>query len=244
MFWVPPSLPGRRASSPPLFSGKEDLAEHGGVGSRASARSTVADTQRKAPICQAGRLPITKCRIREITANTSNKWIRPPATWNTVKPPIHAISSTTNKIVQMLIGFSSLDQSENRPCIPVKVELGNLSRWNTCFVATGFSGRRYPERLFRLSEFPGERANSSICRNFIVLDPLCSADKCRRPSNCLRSPLPSLPRLPPPNLPCLCTSCLCGKPHLLANNWASVIVIDCGPFEQSGKTCIQTRPTL
>ena len=54
---------------------------------------------------QAARRPITKCRIREITANRSNRWIRPPATWNTVKPPIHATNSTTNKIVQMLIGL-------------------------------------------------------------------------------------------------------------------------------------------
>lgn len=48
------------------------------------------------------RLPITKCKIREITAKTSNRWIRPLATWKTVKPPIQAISRTTNKIVQML----------------------------------------------------------------------------------------------------------------------------------------------
>jgi hypothetical protein len=27
----------------------------------------------------------------------------PPATWNTVKPQIHAINSTANKIVQILI---------------------------------------------------------------------------------------------------------------------------------------------
>ena len=46
----------------------------------------------------ATRLPITKWRIKEITANTSNRWISPPATWNTVKPPSQAISSTTNKL--------------------------------------------------------------------------------------------------------------------------------------------------
>ena len=63
----------------------------------------------------AVRAPKTKCRIREITANTSNKWISPPATWNTVKPPIQAISRTTNKIVQMLICLSFT----SRDCIPV-----------------------------------------------------------------------------------------------------------------------------
>jgi hypothetical protein len=65
----------------------------------------------KSPGRQAARLPITKCRIREITANRSNKWIRPPATWNIVKPPIHAIRSTTNKIIQTLICLSFLAQS-------------------------------------------------------------------------------------------------------------------------------------
>ena len=42
-----------------------------------------------------------------MTANTSNKWISPPATWNTVKPPSHAINRMTNKTAQMLISFSS-----------------------------------------------------------------------------------------------------------------------------------------
>ena len=65
----------------------------------------VTEPKRKGSARQAARLPITKCRIREITAKRSNKWIRPPATWNTVKPPIHAINRTTNKIVQMLIGL-------------------------------------------------------------------------------------------------------------------------------------------
>ncbi len=47
--------------------------------------------------------PMTKCKISEITAKTSKRWIIPPATWNTVNPPSHAISRTTNSIVQMLI---------------------------------------------------------------------------------------------------------------------------------------------
>ncbi len=65
----------------------------------------VIKPKRKGLARQDARLPITKCRIREITAKRSNKWIRPPATWNIVKPPIHAINRTTNKIVQMLIGL-------------------------------------------------------------------------------------------------------------------------------------------
>ena len=58
----------------------------------------------------ATRLPITKWRIKEITANTSNRWISPPATWNTVKPPSQAISSTTNKIVHILMVFPPISQ--------------------------------------------------------------------------------------------------------------------------------------
>src|SRR5438477_3673701 len=54
--------------------------------------------QKRARNIYATRLPITKWRIKEITANTSNRWISPPATWNTVKPPSQAISSTTNKL--------------------------------------------------------------------------------------------------------------------------------------------------
>lgn len=55
---------------------------------------------------QAVRAPSTKCKIREITAKTSNRWIKPPATWNTVKPAIQAINRTKNSMVQTLIAIS------------------------------------------------------------------------------------------------------------------------------------------
>lgn len=61
------------------------------------------------PPFQTARRPITKCKIKEITANTSSKWINPPATWNTVNPQIQAISKITNNIVHILIcSFSSV----------------------------------------------------------------------------------------------------------------------------------------
>lgn len=90
---------------PGMISRQEDCAAQASIGYRHGVVfQFLARTDSLAR--QAARLPITKCRIKEITANRSNKWIRPPATWKTVKPPIHAISSTTNKIVQMLICFS------------------------------------------------------------------------------------------------------------------------------------------
>jgi len=48
-----------------------------------------------------------KCRTSEISATTSNMWISPLATWNTVQPRIHAMRRITNRIVKMLIGLLS-----------------------------------------------------------------------------------------------------------------------------------------
>src|ERR1700733_882261 len=58
------------------------------------------------------RFPMTKCRMRDITANRSSKCIKPPATWYTVKPPIQAINKITNKTVQMLMAHHPF---ESRP---------------------------------------------------------------------------------------------------------------------------------
>jgi hypothetical protein len=57
---------------------------------------------------------MTKCRMRDITANRSSKCIKPPATWYTVKPPIQAINKITNKTVQMLMTHPP-DPFESRP---------------------------------------------------------------------------------------------------------------------------------
>ena len=56
---------------------------------------------------QTARRPKTKCRINEMTAKISRRWISPPATWKTVKPHNHAINRMINNTVQMLICISS-----------------------------------------------------------------------------------------------------------------------------------------
>jgi hypothetical protein len=63
----------------------------------------------------AVRLPKTKCKISEMMAKTSNKWINPLATCMTVNPPIHAISNITNRIVQILIVSSFVEMSSQAP---------------------------------------------------------------------------------------------------------------------------------
>jgi len=43
--------------------------------------------------------------MSEMTANNNKRWISPPATWNTIKPPSHAIKRTTNSTAQILMSF-------------------------------------------------------------------------------------------------------------------------------------------
>jgi hypothetical protein len=46
--------------------------------------------------------------MREITANSSKRWISPPATWKTPNPVIQAIKRIMNKMVQRLIAIAPL----------------------------------------------------------------------------------------------------------------------------------------
>src|ERR1700681_3736754 len=121
-----------------------------------TALKRVADAQESLrspdlPALQVVRVPNTKWSIKEITASTSNRWIRPPATWNTAKPPIQAISRTTNKIVQMLICLSftlKIARHTGRlicpPGVPgLKYSLCNFPRRHGGrLVATGFARGR------------------------------------------------------------------------------------------------------